>query len=77
MLTVFGGRVCDLKSFLVEEKLPEKWESRVRSRWGMTFAKFNLTVLPLEFSVSEKKYGAKQALKKSETPQDALYAAQS
>ena len=77
MITIFGGRVRDLKSFLIEEKLPEGWESRVRSRWGMTFAKFNLTVLPLEFSISEKKYRTKQALQQSETPQDALYARQS
>ena len=76
MLTIFGGRVRDLKSFLIEEKLPEGWESRVRSRWGLTFAKFNLTVIPLEFSTSEKKYRTKQALKQSETSQEALNAAQ-
>ena len=67
MLTIFGGRVNDLKSVLIEEKLPEGWESRVRSRWGLTFFKFNLTVLPLEFSTSEKKYRAKQASQQLET----------
>lgn len=80
MLLVFGGRIRDLKSFLIEERLPEGWESGVRSRWGLTFAKFNFTtVLPLEFSTSEKKYRAKQAaLQQSETSssQDALNAPQ-
>lgn len=71
MLTIFGGRVSDLKSFLIDERLPEGWESRVRARWGLTFAKFNLTVFPLEFSINEKKYRAKQALQQSETPQEA------
>jgi hypothetical protein len=60
MLTIFGGRVNDLRPFLTEEKLPDKWESRVRSRWGLTFAKFNFTVLPLELGISEKKYIAKK-----------------
>jgi len=77
MLTIFGGRVRDLKFFLIEERLPEGWESRVRSRWGLTFPKFNLTVLPLEFSVNEKKYRAKQALEQAETSQEALNAPQS
>ena len=80
LLTIFGGRVRDLKSVLIDEKLPEGWESRVRSRWGLTFAKFNLTVLPLEFSISEKKYRAKLALQQqSETSQsqEALNAPQS
>jgi len=71
MLTIFGGRVNDLKSVLIEERLPEGWESRVRSRWGLTFPKFNLTVLPLEFSISEKKYRAKQASQQLETSQEA------
>ena len=51
------------------ERIPEGWESRVRSRWGLTFATFNFTVLPLEFRTSEKKYRAKQALQQSETTQ--------
>jgi hypothetical protein len=54
--------VNDLTSFLIEEKLPDGWESRVRSRWGLTLTKLIFTaVLPLEFRISEKKYRAKQA----------------
>jgi len=71
MLTIFGGRVQDLKSLLIKEMLPEGWESRVRSQWGLTISKFNLTVLPLEFSISEKKYRAKLASQQSEASQEA------
>jgi hypothetical protein len=75
LLTIFGGRVGDLRSILIEEKLPEKWESRVRSRWGLTFAKFNFTVLPLEFRISFHR--AKPASQQSETTsQEALNAHQ-
>lgn len=45
MLTIFGGRVDDLRVLLLEERLPDGWESRVRSRFGLTFAAFNSTVL--------------------------------
>jgi len=78
LLTIFGGRVHDLKYFLIEERLPEGWESRVRSRWGLTFTKFNFTVLPLECRTDEKKYSAKLALQQSETStsQEALNAPQ-
>ena len=55
LLTIFGGRVNDLKPFLLEERLPDGWESRVRSRFGLTFLAFNTTVLPLEFSIKEGK----------------------
>jgi len=61
LLTIFGGRVRDLESVLIEERLPEGWESRVTARLGLTFAKFNFTVLPLEFSTNEKKYRDKLA----------------
>lgn len=56
MLTIFGGRVADLKTMLTEERFSEQWEPRVLSRFGLTMAKFNLTVLPVERGV--KKYVA-------------------
>jgi len=65
LLMIFGGRVLDLKSILIEEKLPEGWESRVRSRAGLTSAKLNLSVLPMEFS-TRKEYKAKLALQPAE-----------
>jgi hypothetical protein len=75
MLTIFGGRVHDLKPFLTDERIPDGWESRVRNRWGLTFGKFNFTVLPLELSISEKKYRAKLASQQPEsTSQEAVKA---
>ncbi|KZP13752.1 Cloroperoxidase [Athelia psychrophila] len=47
MLTIFGGRVEDLRVLLLEERLPEGWQSQIRSRFGLTFAAFNSTVLPV------------------------------
>ncbi|KAF8957521.1 Chloroperoxidase [Flammula alnicola] len=63
LLTIFGGRVADLEPFLIEERLPEGWESRIRKRMGLTIGTFNSTVLKLEFGTNknEKKYKAKAA----------------
>ena len=57
-LTIFGGRVGDIESFLIDERLPEGWESRVTAQMGLTMFRLNLTSLPLEFSTNEKKYRA-------------------
>ncbi|KAF5360184.1 hypothetical protein D9758_011334 [Tetrapyrgos nigripes] len=48
LLTIFGGIVPDLKIILEEERLPEGWEPSIRSRMGLTFASFNLTVFKVE-----------------------------
>ena len=72
LLTIFGGRVFDIKSFLIDERIPDGWESRARNRWGLTIFKFNWTTIPLELSINEKKYRAKRALQKAETSQEAL-----
>ncbi|KAK4896660.1 hypothetical protein LTR27_005580 [Elasticomyces elasticus] len=56
MLTIFGGRVEDLKPMLVEERFADHWEPRVLDRYGLTMAKFNWTVLPVERGVDVKKY---------------------
>ncbi|CAA7266277.1 unnamed protein product [Cyclocybe aegerita] len=61
LLTIFGGRVDDLKTILVEERLPEGWESRARKPFGLTMATFNRTVLKVEMGISEKKYQANVA----------------
>ncbi|KAG9307986.1 Chloroperoxidase [Chiua virens] len=53
MLTIFGGRVDDLRVVLLEERLPEGWESRVRKPFGLTFLAFNFTVLPVELGIKE------------------------
>ena len=56
MLTIFGGSVADLTPMLTEERFPEHWEPRVLDRYGLTMAKFNATVLPVERAVDAKKY---------------------
>ncbi|KAJ7282305.1 Chloroperoxidase [Mycena rebaudengoi] len=56
LVTIFGGRVADLGPFLREERLPDGWESRVRTRMGMTFLTLNLTVFKLEREIKEGDY---------------------
>jgi hypothetical protein len=53
MLTIFGGRVDDLTPMLVEERFSDNWEPRDLSRFGLTMAKFNGTVLPVERGVKK------------------------
>ncbi|RDW82870.1 hypothetical protein BP6252_03982 [Coleophoma cylindrospora] len=55
MLTIFGGSIADLTPMLTEERFPEHWEPRVSSRFGLTMAKFNGTVLPVEMGVNTKR----------------------
>ena len=55
MLTLFAGSISDLTPILTEERIPEHWEPRVRSRFGLTIAKFNLTVFRVEKGVNTKK----------------------
>ncbi|KIJ63556.1 hypothetical protein HYDPIDRAFT_113007 [Hydnomerulius pinastri MD-312] len=65
MLTIFGGRLDDLRTVLLEERLPEGWESRVRKPYGLTMLTFNWTVLPVEFGIRESDWApdAKQKAK--------------
>ena len=55
MLTLFAGSISDLTPMLIEERFPDDWEPRVRSRFGLTMAKFNSTVIPVERGVDTKK----------------------
>lgn len=55
LLTIFGGRVRDLETILIEERIPDGWESRIRERMGLTMATFNRTVLRVELGTDEKK----------------------
>ncbi|KAG2159330.1 Chloroperoxidase [Suillus bovinus] len=54
LLTIFGGRVNDLRSVVLHERIPDGWESRIRQPYGLTFTHFNKTVLAVEFGVREK-----------------------
>jgi len=67
LLAIFGGRVKDVESILVEERIPDGWESRIMKPYGLTFATFNTFVLPLEFGIDEKKYRAKVAAESKAT----------
>jgi hypothetical protein len=49
----FGGRVEDIKVFLLEERLPEGWESHIRLPHGLTIASFNRTIVKLELGIKE------------------------
>ena len=53
MSTIFGGRIDDLRVVLLEERLPDGWESRVRKPYGLTIITLNLLMLPVEFGVRE------------------------
>ena len=53
LLTIFGGRVDDLKVILKEERLPDGWESRIRAPFGLTLGAFNRTVLRVELGIDE------------------------
>jgi hypothetical protein len=54
LFTVFGGRVDDLHSFLLHERIPESWELRSRQPHGPTLMTFNKTILGVELGVCEQ-----------------------
>jgi len=60
MLTLFGGSIADLTPMLQDERFPENWEPRVLARFGLTMARFNGTVIPVERGVNTKKIKAEQ-----------------
>ncbi|KAK0469344.1 Chloroperoxidase, partial [Desarmillaria tabescens] len=49
MLTIMGGRVKDLESFLVEERIPDGWEPKILSRNGLTILGFNRTAMKVGY----------------------------
>jgi len=60
MLIIFDGKVDDLESILVEERIPDGWEPKLRARKGLTLLTFNKTVLRVELGTDEKKYAKTQ-----------------
>jgi len=46
---------------LIEERIPDGWESRIRKTKGLTFAAFNPVVYKVERGIDEEKYKAKIA----------------
>jgi hypothetical protein len=55
MLTLFDGSIDDLTPMLTEERFADRWEPRIRDRFGLTMMAFNGTVLPVEMGVDTKK----------------------
>jgi hypothetical protein len=54
LLTIFGGRLNDIYTFLTEERLPDGWESRVRDQMGLTLSTFNRTVFRVELGIEDE-----------------------
>jgi len=54
MLTIVGGRVKDLRPFLLEERIPEGWQSRSLAPMGLTMGTFNKTVIQVEMGIKEE-----------------------
>lgn len=54
LLTVFGGRLDDIYTFLTEERFPKGWESRIRNQMGLTLLAFNSTVFRVELGINEE-----------------------
>ena len=53
--------MSDLRSFLLEERLPEGWEPRVRHRAGLTMLEINKTIGQIEFGVPQEVDGEMSA----------------
>ncbi|KAH9995905.1 Cloroperoxidase [Russula compacta] len=53
-LTIFGGRVSDIYTFLTEERIPDGWESRVRDQMGLPMFTFNRTLYRVELGIEEE-----------------------
>jgi hypothetical protein len=45
----------DIRTMLMEERIPEGWESKVKSRFGLTIGAFQTTVLPVEIAARKAK----------------------
>ncbi|KAI0372444.1 Cloroperoxidase [Pilatotrama ljubarskyi] len=58
LLTIFGGKMQDLRPLLSEERIPDGWEPRIRHRMGLTMMEFNGTVLPVELNIKEEVDGS-------------------
>ncbi|KAH9997117.1 Cloroperoxidase [Russula vinacea] len=54
LVTIFGGRISDIYTFLTEERLPDGWESRIRDQMGLTMTTFNRTVFRVELGIKEE-----------------------
>jgi hypothetical protein len=56
LLTHFGGDIEILRSFLLEERLPDGWEPTNTDAKGLTLIKFTKTLVPVELMTDESKF---------------------
>ena len=45
LLLICGGEIEDIKTFLLEERVPDGWSSKMRKRFGLTMVSFNAVVM--------------------------------
>jgi len=58
LLKFWGGQIKDIEPLLIEERIPDGWEPKVRSRMGLTIGGFNTTVLQVELGIGKVKLPA-------------------
>ncbi|KAG8743487.1 hypothetical protein FRC10_011960 [Ceratobasidium sp. 414] len=49
---VFAGNAADLKIWFLEERMPDNWEPRLRTRYGFTIAQLNQRSLQIGLGIS-------------------------
>ena len=62
MLTIFGGKVRDLRPILLEERLPDGWQPSERHPMGLTMLTFQSTVMAVEMGIPEEVDSAMEVL---------------
>jgi hypothetical protein len=51
MLAVFGGKIDALRTFLLEERIPDGWAPWNASRFGITASAVNMAVVKLMIKI--------------------------
>ena len=54
LLTIFGGKIEDIRVVLTEERLPDGWQPRILHPMGLTMAEFNQTALRVELGITSE-----------------------
>lgn len=60
MVSHFGGKIADLKTFLLEERLTNGWEPTANDAAGFTMMKFNNAIISIEMLVNEGEFKVKK-----------------
>ncbi|KAI5899704.1 Cloroperoxidase [Schizophyllum commune H4-8] len=53
MLRIFGGKLDDIETMLIEERIPDGWESSTKARHGLTILSFQDTVKAVAAGIDE------------------------